>query len=329
MKKHIGMIVLAGIVVLLLVGWLASEITQAEEYVLIQRFGKTVRVYDGDTEAGFKWKWPWPVEFVRTYDNRVFAFDDTLDQISTKDAQQLVITVYCAWRIEEPEQFQRTLVTRDAGEARLREMLRGLKKEVFAKYRMEEYVNTDPTRMKLDRIEEGIFDGLAKGAESYGIRIVLVGIRNLGLPEKVTEAVINAMKAERRREIDNYQAQGESQARAIRARAEQARDQILEFARRQAALIRSEGDRYRAQYYRDFSRNPELAIFLRQLDVLKEGLRRHTVMVMDGGLYEPAGWFRRSPATDVLKEAAEEDGGETPDATTEASDDETDGETSQ
>jgi len=304
MRRHKGMIVLVAIAIALLLAVTFTVVSASEENVLIQTLGKTTRVYRGHADAGLKVMLPL-VQKAVSYDARIFVFDDALGEVSTNDKQQVLVTVFCAWRISDPVKFHGAIETVEAAEQRLRELARQSKKDVIAKHRMDELINTDPKKMRLERIEQEIADAVrAEATSGYGIDVVMVGIKTLGLPEDVAAKVIDAMKAERKREIDSYEAEGEATARAIRDRAREASNLILAFADRKAAEIRSEGDRIRARYFKDFQQNPDLAVFIRELDALKTALKRNAVMILDGSLMSQIKWFREGPGENLKEKAA-------------------------
>ncbi|TFG86339.1 MAG: hypothetical protein E4H17_04250 [Gemmatimonadales bacterium] len=132
--------------------------------------------------------------------------------------------------------------------------------------------------------------------DQYGIEIVSVGIKSLSLTEEVSQVVISAMQEERRRDVARYQSEGEAQAQAIEARARSACQQILEFANRRAAEIRSEGDRQAARYYTEFARNERFSMFLRSLESLQKELSDKSVILLDASQHPAIGFFRDGPS---------------------------------
>ena len=308
MNKHIGVLALAGIVVgSLAIYTFAYQVDEQKDIVLIETFGKVTREIVGRDDPGLKFKWPYPVEKVIRYDSRASVFEDTGDEATTKDKQNLLVTVYCAWRIAEPGTFHRSVKTGDPDEKmtqveeRIRNLVRSAKKDVMGDRRMVDFINTNPDLMKLEDIEADILKRVRGQARTdYGVEIVRVGIRGLGLPEGVTEKVINAMKAERQREVNSYEQEGEAMALAIRERAKSDSEQILAFAQRKADEIRSEGDQAAARFYKKFT-NPEFSIFLRKLESLKIELAEKTVFLLDGSALPHVRWFKDGPAVGPKK----------------------------
>ncbi len=302
MRKHIGILALAVLVVgSLALNTIAFQVDENKDIVLIETFGKVTEEIVGRDAPGLNFKWPYPIQKVVRYDGRTSVFEDTGDQASTKDEQNLIVTMYCAWRIGNPREFHRSVNTDDFEEKvakvqdRIRNLLRSAKKDVMGLHTMVDFINTDPQLMKLDQIEGEILASVRdKAMADYGVEIVRVGIKSLALPESVTEQVINAMKAGRQRDITSYQQEGEAVATAIEQRARSDRDQIMDFAERKANEIRSEGDQAAARYYTEF-KDAEFANFLRVIESLKVELAHKTVFLLDGTGLPHIRWFKDGP----------------------------------
>ena len=208
----------------------------------------------------------------------------------------MLVTMYCAWRIADPVKFNATIDTPAAAQDSLRNFLRSAKSDVVGKHNMEDFINTDPAKMKIPEIEGQILASVRANAAAYGIDIQGVGIKSLALPKDVTAVVIEAMKEERQRDVRKYESAGEAQATAIRECARSASAQIQEFARRKAAEIESEGIQAAAQYYVDFSKNERFAMFLRTLESLKKELEARTSILLDGSELPGINFFRTGPS---------------------------------
>lgn len=133
-------------------------------------------------------------------------------------------------------------------------------------------------------------------ARDYGIEIVRVGIKSLGLPKSVSETVINTMKEERGTKAADYENRGKAYAMAIRERARAASEKILAFAGSKQQAIRTEGDVMAASYYSRFAGNEDLAKFLRSLEALKTELASRTVILLDESTLPMIKLFRMPPS---------------------------------
>ena len=126
----------------------------------------------------------------------------------------------------------------------------------------------------------------------YGVEIVTVGIKSLGLPPNVTKEVIKNMQAERKTQADAYRASGKAVADTIRERAQTARAQILAFTSNKAEAIKAEGDKAAAEYYEKFRKNEEFAMFLREMKFMVETLKQNSEIVLDASTLRCIGYFK-------------------------------------
>ena len=291
MKKHMGMLVLAvSVAAVLLTSTVAYTVDELKDIVLIKTFGRITAVRQGKDDAGLRLKWPWPFQKLVVYDRRTSVFEDTSSEVPTQDKQNMLVTLYCAWRIDDAERFLRRIEDPEAAEERLRDLLRNYKKDVIGRH-----------EMKIASIEKEIFDRVqAEAKESYGIDVVRVGLKRLALPEQVTTAVIDSMKEERQDKVRRLKSEGEATAMALIERAKSARTKILKFAERKAEEIRTEGYLAAAKYYEQYGEDYKLSMFLRALESLKTQLKERSVILLDGSVLPPLKWFRKDPSLSDL-----------------------------
>jgi len=300
MRKHIGLITLAVLVVVVFGAYTIAYPVRATDLTYITQFGRadTDQVYDGrqPDQTGLKYKWIYPIEEVTRYDARTFVFEDPTSQLRTKDGPYLLLTMFCAWRIADPVRFGSDIKTVAKAESSIRSSLMDKKSSVVGTHTMSEFVNTNPTAMKLADIEQEILAALRKEvAEQYGIEIVMVGIKSLGLPEATTETVIAAMKAQQQKEVRELQNTGAGDADTIRARAKDASERILAFAERKAAEIRAEGYSKSVELYEQFADDPGFAMYLRSLESLRQELSTNTIFLLDPSTIPSVEYFSKGP----------------------------------
>jgi membrane protease subunit HflC len=294
-RGAVASVLLVVVVVGLLLAWMVLFQVEFTEDVLVQTFGKTTRVLRGKTDAGLHARWPFAQQLVH-YDARTFVFDDTMNELSTSDQQNITLTTFCAWRIDDPVKFQASIRTIDEAQKRIQTKLRSAKSGVIGKRMMSDLLNTDPQRMRIPEIESEILASVAAEAQrDYGVQVSLVGIKSLGLPQEVAQEAVKAMQDERKKEADILEAAGQAQAQAIRERAREARDKILAFADRKAGEIRSEGARAAAEWYQVFEKNWQLAAFLRSLESLRKELQGRSIFLLDGSEIPAVKYFREGP----------------------------------
>ena len=160
-------------------------------------------------------------------------------------------------------------------------MMRSSKNAAFGQYNFEQIVNSDPKKLCLDKIQAQIKADLIAQISSFGIEIVGVGINSLGVPKTITEKVFERMIAERKQFADKSIAEGKSEAKKIRIKADSERTNMIADAEAEAQRIRAEGDAKAAEFYEAFKTQPHLAEFLRKLEALRIVMKGRTTVIFD------------------------------------------------
>lgn len=303
MKNKLALVVGVGVLLILLVYMFTFQVRYdqvavlttfdaAKEPQLDPQTGEIALAADGRpvdagsliVEPGLYFKAPWPIQKVYGYSTQLQLLEDRPQELQTADGAAVIVKMYLAWRIEDPYAFFRSLTTIDSAQKRLETMLRNLT-GVVSRYNFDQLVNTDPQRLKLREIEQEAADQLreqlARIQPGYGIRVEQVGISRIMLPEATTQTVFELMRKTRERMAEKALAEGRSQATTITSRAESASERILAFAQGRAQSIRDEGNREAAQYFAMFSDDTEFAVFLRQMDALRQMLSHNTTFILD------------------------------------------------
>ncbi|MBM3822598.1 MAG: protease modulator HflC [Verrucomicrobia bacterium] len=253
---------------------------RSTEVAVVTTFGRFSRSI---TQPDFYFRMPWPIQKVYKFDNRIQAFEKKFEQTTTSDALNLLVSVYVGWRIADPKLFLDTLngdVTK--AEQTLDPLVRNVKNGVISRYAFSDLVSTNAAALKFDKIEEEMLSMIRSQArDNYGIQIDLLAINQLGLPESITTAVFNRMKAERQRRISEFRSQGEMQASIIKATAESETNRLMTLAQAEATKILGEAEREAARFYTVFAENPELYIFLKSLKALETSTKEKTTLILD------------------------------------------------
>ncbi len=278
MKKN-GMMILfalllAGLFVLTQVLFIVRE----GEVAVVTSLGKPVRAV---TEAGLYNRLPWPFHAIHTFDNRTHIHEGSFEETLTSDGKNILVSMFVGWRIADPIPFLERLGGVPQAESGIDGLLRTYKSAVIGRVPFSDLINTDPDAVKLEDIERDVLAAIRDQArDRYGLDIVFTGISRLGLPETITQSVFDRMRAERQELADRYRSEGQGEAIRIRAAADAERDRLLSEAEGKARRLRAEGDAAAAQYYQVFAEDPELAIFLKKLDVLRDTLTNDATVVL-------------------------------------------------
>jgi modulator of FtsH protease HflC len=280
MKKNTLSLVVAIILVVVFAFLLFSFQVRQTQVAVVTQFGK---FSEPITAPGLYFKMPWPIQRVYKFENRTQNFEKKFEQTQTKDSRIILITVFAGWKISDPAKFL-TSFDGDAAKAevKLENLIRSAKNGIIGQYNFSDLVSPDPAALKFDQIEKEMLANVQELAKKeYGVDVVLLGIKQLGLPENVTTKVFARMKAERERLVKELTGEGEKEAAIIRAEAKQKREEIIAEARGKAEIIRGEGDREAAKSYAVFKQEPDLAIFLLRLKALEVSLKDRSTLILD------------------------------------------------
>ncbi len=278
MKRNWSMITLGLLIAALFVLLQVLFIVRQGEVAVVTMLGKPVRAIEA---PGLYKRWPWPIQRVYTFDNRTQTVEGSFEEALTQDGKNVLVGIYAGWRIAEPLKFLERVGTRQQAESSIDGLLRTYKNSILGQYKFSNLINVDAKELKLTDIESALLAAAAPEALSrYGITLQFAGIRRIGLPEAITQSVFERMRAERQELADRYTAEGEGEAIRIRAEADSARDKLLSAAEADAKRTKAEGDAAAAEFYEVFEQNPELAMFLRKLEVLEETLKVKSTVVL-------------------------------------------------
>lgn len=269
------------------------------EIAVVTTFGKPVRNIN---EPGLYFKWPWPIQLVYKFDNRIQNFDDRFSESLTADNNNLIVTVYAGWRISDAAAFYPKFPGGSvvAAQTMLENMVRNAKNAVVASNTLSSFVNADPAQLKFDDIETQMLEAVQSDldANNYGMKLEFLGFKKIELPESVTQAVFDRMKANRQQLINQLQANGAAEAMKIRSAADSEAARTIADANAQAIRTRALGEAEAAKTLPTFEQNPQLAGFLLRIDAIKQSLNQKSTLIFDEGI-PPFDLFQNLPTNSV------------------------------
>ena len=89
-------------------------------------------------------------------------------QAATKDQKTVILTAYATWRIADATKFLKAVGQEDTATRIIRDLLENQVQLVLRDHNLEELVNVDPKKMKLEQIERMTL--LGGGGETAGVR---------------------------------------------------------------------------------------------------------------------------------------------------------------
>ena len=266
--KKIFWIALAVVLVFVLMNSVYT--VKENEYACRVQFSKIVDTTD---EAGLHFKIPF-VDSVKYFSKATTLYDIPPSEVLTSDKQNMTVDCYVLWKINDPLKFYQTLGTPLAAEDRLNALTYNELKTVMGTLAQADIINMEDGAKRND-IYESIASDVNELAQTYGISVVDVKIKQFDLPESNLNAVYNRMISERNQMAEKYTAEGNQEAAMIRNQVDRDVNIMISNAQAQAAELEAEGE---AEYMRllaeayDSEDKKDFYKFTLALDALKKSL---------------------------------------------------------
>jgi len=300
--------ILATVFVLALAAYMMTYTVKFTETAVLTTFGQADPQTSVKSQPGLGFKWPFPIQSVTTYDKRLRFVEAKSETQQTADSRQIIVQSFATWRVKDPlkffQRFSTAGVRADDHYNRAAETLKASLRSAMgatSRFRMDELFNASSGQSKLPELEKAIASairtaadaqGQQTGLDEFGIELADVGVSRILLPGDTTQKVFERMGANRDRLAAELQSQGESTAQAIRSKARADAEKIESFAKARAADIRSVGDIEANEFVAQMNANPELAVFLRNMEFMRDALSKRTTLVLPTsapgmGLFRP------------------------------------------
>ena len=194
------------------------------------------------------------------------------------DQERLIVDAFIRYRITDVRQFYEAFNTRDVAEIQLSNILDSLSRDILGSVESSEIISGQ--RFDLMNAIEDRANARAT-AGRFGLRIEDVRIKRADLPPENAARVFERMSADRQEQSAEKRGQGERSKRTIKAEADKDVEILLANARKQAEIIRGEGDKERNRIYADaYNLDPEFFAFYRSMEAYKKGLGRKSTYVL-------------------------------------------------
>ena len=269
MKKSIAVLIVV-IVLLAIVASGAMFTIRENEYACTVRFSKIINTA---SEAGLHFKVPF-IDSVKYFSKATMLYDIPPSEVLTSDKQNMTVDCYVLWRISDPLRFYQTLGTTGVAEQRLDALTYNELKTVMGTLAQADIINMDDGAKRNE-----IYDNIAKDvnelAQTYGIQVEDVKIKQFDLPESNLNAVYSRMISERNQMAEKYTADGNYEASIIRNDVDKQVNIMVSNAQAAAAKLEAEGE---AEYMRllaaayDTDDKKDFYEFTLALDALKQSL---------------------------------------------------------
>jgi len=210
LKGPFGLVL--GALLLLLLSSSVFTVNETENAIKLQ-LGKITR---SSYEPGLHFKLPL-AESVKRFDKRLLTLDMRPQGVLTSEQKTVIVDSFVKWRIANPETFYTSLSGQQVVSQNRSSLMGAIQQAVNAQ------------------------------AESLGIEVVDVRIKQVELPENVQESVYQRMAKERAAIAREIRSEGDETGKIITAGADRQRAEILAGAYSTAEQTRGEGDAKSAQ----------------------------------------------------------------------------------
>ena len=132
----------------------------------------------------------------------------------------------------------------------------------------------DVVRDKREALMKRIAQQVNEEGKEFGLEVVDVRIKRADLPEQNSKNIFDRMRAERKREAEEFRGEGAGAANRIRANADREVTIIKAEATREGERTRGEGDAERNRIFADaFGRDPDFFGFYRSMQAYEQGIK--------------------------------------------------------
>ena len=261
------------IVVLVLLAILAANsmfTVKENQYACTVRFSAII---DTTGEAGLHFKVPF-LDSVKYFTKATQLYDIPPSEVLTSDKQNMTVDCYILWSISDPLRFYQTLGSNAVAEQRLDALTYNELKTVMGTLAQADIINMEDGAER-NEIYEGIAKDVDALAQTYGIHVEDVKIKQFDLPESNLNAVYSRMISERNQMAEKYTADGKYDASVIVNDVDKQVNIIVSNAEAEAAKLVAEGE---AEYMRmlaaayDSEDKKDFYEFTLALDALKKSL---------------------------------------------------------
>lgn len=252
----------------------AFFVVREDQQAMVLRFGDPKRQI---TAPGLYFKLPL-IDEARYFEKRILNVDPPAEEVLLADQKRLVVDSFARYRITNMLKFLQSMNSEDAAQQRLHTIINSALRSELGKTTLSNILS-----IKRDQVMEDIQKQVNQEAIRFGIEVVDVRIVRADLPEQVTQATFDRMRSEREREAKEARAEGEQLSIEIRSKADKERTILLAEAKRDAEILRGEGDGKAIDIYAEaFGQDPKFYAFYRSLEAYKKSIANpDTTLILD------------------------------------------------
>lgn len=256
-KNSIFFLILFSLLLLVNSVFIVHQTRQA----IVLQFGKPVRVIKS---AGLHIKIPF-IENIAELDNRLLDLMVNDKEVIALDQKRLIVNAFAKFVIEDAVRFYNSSSSGRDLVLQLNNILESSLRQVVGSFNMSDLLSE-----KRSYIMQNIEDETNKKVKENGIKIVDTRIIRVDLPKENSEAIFKRMQTERNLEAKQIRSEGEEESKKIIAIVDKERTIMLAQARKEAELLKGEGELIAANIYnKAFGKDPNFYEFYKTTEIYK------------------------------------------------------------
>lgn len=300
MKKAIGFLIAAFVVVVLLFITGTIYTVREDQQVILTQFGKPVG--DPVTEAGLHFKMPFIVK-VNVIEKRVLAWDGVSSQMATRDKTYIEVDTFARWEISDPLVYFKTLRDERSALSRLDDILGSETRNAVAKHDLlevvrstkgrkpqttdlqtEKEINFEPIKTGRRAIEQNVFEIARSKLEELGINLLDLRFKRINYNQSVAPQIYEQMISERQQIAERFRSEGAGEAARTKGKMEREVKRIESEAYRKIQSILGEADAESTKIYAEaYGGTPEredFYEFVKTLEAYDDILDEKTTVIL-------------------------------------------------
>ncbi|MEL7477510.1 MAG: protease modulator HflC [Pseudomonadota bacterium] len=204
---------------------------------------------------------------VRRLDARIQTLDGAPDRFVTSEKKDLIVDSFVKWRVNDfSSYYLRARGDKQYAETLLKQKVNNGLRTNFGNRTIKEIVSGERSEL----MEEALVQA-SESAKELGIEVLDVRVKQINLPNEVSESIFRRMRAERTAVAKEHRSEGQEKAETIRAEVDRRVTVMLADAERNARSVRGEGDATAAKIYADaYNKDAEFFGFVRSLEAYKK-----------------------------------------------------------
>jgi len=266
MIKHKSLTtILIVIIISILIALSFKFIVKQGDEAVILRLGEIIENNQGQVieyKPGIHFRVPL-LDTVKKFDMRNRILEADSSRVVTKEQKDVLINAYLVWNINDISKFYRsTSGNMDRADTLLKQFLESTLRAQVGKIDIQNLINNDR-----DSLMIALTASIDKQAKQIGVDIIDVRVKQIDLPETVTDSIYQRMKSSRHKVAASIRAEGSQLSEKIQAAADAKVTVTMAKAERDSKNIKAEADAKAAKIFADtYSQSSNFYKFLKSME---------------------------------------------------------------